>query len=118
MVNPGLVLAAFLGASPAPSPVAATATSPVGPAGGRVPALIFAVVGDTRPALPDEFSPYPIEVASQIKPQVMAEILAQMSADVAERLTVELVSKAQASAQPDGAAGGLPKIEGQPIPTQ
>lgn len=59
-----------------------------------------------------------IQVASQIKPQVMAEILAQMSADVAERLTVELVSKAQASAQPDGASAGLPKIEGQPTPTQ
>jgi len=59
-----------------------------------------------------------IEVASQIKPQAMAEILAQMSPDVAERLTVELVSKAQASVQPDGAAAGLPKIEGQPTPTQ
>jgi flagellar motility protein MotE (MotC chaperone) len=59
-----------------------------------------------------------IQVASQIKPQVMAEILAQMSADVAERLTVELVSKAQASAQADGASAGLPKIEGQPTPTQ
>jgi flagellar motility protein MotE (MotC chaperone) len=59
-----------------------------------------------------------IEVASQIKPQAMAEILALMSPDVAERLTVELVSKAQASAQPDGGAAGLPKIEGQPTPTQ
>jgi flagellar motility protein MotE (MotC chaperone) len=59
-----------------------------------------------------------IQVASQIKPQVMAEILAQMSADVAERLTVELVSKAQVSAQADGASAGLPKIEGQPTPTQ
>jgi len=59
-----------------------------------------------------------IEVASQIKPQAMAEILALMSPDVAERLTVELVNKAQASAQPDGAAAGLPKIEGQPTPTQ
>jgi hypothetical protein len=44
----------------------------VGPAGGRVPALIFAVVGDTRPALPDEFSPYPIEVASQIYGDIQA----------------------------------------------
>ncbi len=47
----------------------------------------------------------------------MAEILAQMSPDVAQQLTVELASKAQ-QAKPDGAAAGLPKIEGQPTPTQ
>jgi flagellar motility protein MotE (MotC chaperone) len=53
-----------------------------------------------------------LEVASQIKPQQMAEIMAQMSPDTAERLTVELASKAQ-DAKPDGPAD-LPKIEGQP----
>jgi hypothetical protein len=38
----------------------------VGPSGGRVPSLIFAVVGDTRPSLPDDFSRYPLHMASQI----------------------------------------------------
>ena len=32
-------------------------------------------------------------MASQIKPQIMAAILAQMSPEVAERLTVELAAK-------------------------
>lgn len=52
-----------------------------------------------------------IEVASQIKPQKMSDILAQMSPDAAERLTVELANKAQ---QPTpGTAADLPKIRGQ-----
>ena len=42
----------------------------------------------------------------------MADILAQMSAETAERLTVELASRAKAAAK-DG-AGELPKIEGRP----
>jgi flagellar motility protein MotE (MotC chaperone) len=53
-----------------------------------------------------------IEVASQINPRTMSEILAQMSADRADQLTVELASRAQAS--PKNAAAGLPKIEGRP----
>jgi flagellar motility protein MotE (MotC chaperone) len=54
-----------------------------------------------------------ITVSSLINPRQMAEILAQMSPDVAERLTVELASKAQQAG--DTAAGGdLPKIQGQP----
>jgi flagellar motility protein MotE (MotC chaperone) len=53
-----------------------------------------------------------LQVASQINPRGMAEILAQMSPDTAERLTVELASKAQ-SAKPDSPSQ-LPKIEGQP----
>jgi flagellar motility protein MotE (MotC chaperone) len=53
-----------------------------------------------------------IEVASQINPRSMSEILALMSADRAEQLTVELASRAQAS--PKDAAAGLPKIEGRP----
>ncbi len=56
-----------------------------------------------------------LEVASQIKPQKMSDILAQMSPDTAERLTVELANKAQQSAKPNGAPE-LPKIQGQPAP--
>lgn len=52
-----------------------------------------------------------IEVASQIKPQKMSDIMAQMSPDTAERLTVELANKAQAP-KPDSATD-LPKIRGQ-----
>jgi flagellar motility protein MotE (MotC chaperone) len=53
-----------------------------------------------------------LSVVSAINPRTMAEILAQMSPDVAQRLTVELASKAQ-QAKADGPAD-LPKIQGQP----
>jgi flagellar motility protein MotE (MotC chaperone) len=53
-----------------------------------------------------------LQVASQINPRNMSEILAQMSPDRAEQLTVELASRAQAS--PKNPAVGLPKIEGRP----
>jgi flagellar motility protein MotE (MotC chaperone) len=53
-----------------------------------------------------------IQVASQINPRAMADIMAQMTPDMAERLTVELASKAQQTAKNDPAQ--LPKIEGQP----
>ncbi len=53
-----------------------------------------------------------IKVASQINPRVMADIMAQMTPDVAEHLTVELASKAQEPAK--NAPGELPKIEGKP----
>lgn len=53
-----------------------------------------------------------IEVASQIKPQAMAEILAQMAPDIAQRLTVDMASREQ-QAKSDGPAD-LPKIQGQP----
>jgi flagellar motility protein MotE (MotC chaperone) len=53
-----------------------------------------------------------LEVASQINPRNMSEILAQMSPDRAERLTVELASRAQA--KPKDAHADLPKIEGRP----
>ncbi|MGB7098820.1 MAG: flagellar protein FlbB [Xanthobacteraceae bacterium] len=52
-----------------------------------------------------------LEVASQIKPRTMSEIMAQMQPDTAERLTVELASRAKAAAKP---GGELPKIEGRP----
>jgi flagellar motility protein MotE (MotC chaperone) len=53
-----------------------------------------------------------IEVASQIKPQQMAAILAQMSPETAERLTVELASRA--SGERSSNPSNLPKIEGRP----
>jgi flagellar motility protein MotE (MotC chaperone) len=53
-----------------------------------------------------------LQVASQINPRNMSEILAQMSPDRAERLTVELASRAQAA--PKGGNAELPKIEGRP----
>jgi flagellar motility protein MotE (MotC chaperone) len=53
-----------------------------------------------------------LEVASKINPRTMAEILAQMSADVAQHLTVELASQAQ-QVSASGPAD-LPKIQGQP----
>jgi flagellar motility protein MotE (MotC chaperone) len=52
-----------------------------------------------------------IEVASEINPRKMSDILAQMSADTAERLTVELANKAQQVSQSGAAV--LPKIDGQ-----
>lgn len=55
-----------------------------------------------------------IEVASRMKPQKMADVLAQMQPEAAERLTVELArrSGAVAAAAP---ASSLPKIEGRPV---
>jgi flagellar motility protein MotE (MotC chaperone) len=53
-----------------------------------------------------------IEVATQMKPAKMAEVLGQMSPESAERLTVELARRA------DGAKPGtdqLPKIDGKPV---
>jgi flagellar motility protein MotE (MotC chaperone) len=53
-----------------------------------------------------------LQVASQINPRNMSEILAQMSPDAAQRLTVELANRAQAVSK--GPNGELPKIEGHP----
>lgn len=53
-----------------------------------------------------------IKVASAINPRTMADIMAQMSPEIAEKLTVALASKAQQTAKNDPAE--LPKIEGQP----
>ena len=45
----------------------------------------------------------------------MADIAAQMSPDVAQRLTVELADKAQNQAKHgDASAANLPEIQGQP----
>jgi flagellar motility protein MotE (MotC chaperone) len=53
-----------------------------------------------------------IKVASQINPRSMADIMAQMTPDVADRLTVELASKAEGPTK--NAPAELPKIEGRP----
>lgn len=53
-----------------------------------------------------------IEVASAINPRTMADIMAQMSPPIAQRLTVALASKAQRAAKNE--PGELPKIQGQP----
>jgi len=56
-----------------------------------------------------------LEVAAQINPRTMADIVAQMSPDVAQHLTVELADKAQQQPKDgDPSAASLPKIEGQP----
>ena len=54
-----------------------------------------------------------IEVASQINPRRMSEILAQMSPGSAEKLTVSLASRAKEKPE----TKELPKIEGRPPPT-
>ena len=56
-----------------------------------------------------------IKVAGAIKPQAMADIMAQMSPEMAERLTVALASKAQAPAGGSNNPAELPKIKGQPL---
>jgi flagellar motility protein MotE (MotC chaperone) len=53
-----------------------------------------------------------VEVATQMKPAKMSEILAAMTSESAERLTVELASRASAGPRPQG-ADQLPKIEGK-----
>jgi flagellar motility protein MotE (MotC chaperone) len=50
------------------------------------------------------------DVATQINPRRMSDILAQMSADSAERLTVEIANRARDAGKP----AELPKIEGRP----
>ncbi len=53
-----------------------------------------------------------IDMTSQINPRRMSEILAQMSPDAAERLTVELASRASGVEKAANPAN-LPKIEGR-----
>jgi flagellar motility protein MotE (MotC chaperone) len=53
-----------------------------------------------------------LEVASQIKPQRMSEIMAQMTPEAAERLTVELAARGGADRVLN--PSNLPKIEGRP----
>jgi len=55
-----------------------------------------------------------IEVASQINPRRMSDIMGQMSSEAAERLTVELANRATAMGDRGIDVGNLPKIEGTP----
>src|SRR6188768_2980679 len=53
-----------------------------------------------------------VDVSTQMKPATMSPILSQMSPEAAERLTVELASRA--AAQKVQAADALPQIQGRP----
>ena len=54
-----------------------------------------------------------VEVATQINPRRMSDILAQMSPEAAERLTVELANRASGAESAESPTN-LPKIEGKP----
>jgi flagellar motility protein MotE (MotC chaperone) len=56
-----------------------------------------------------------LEVVSQINPRRMADIMAQMQPETAERLTVEMANRAT-SPEKTLAGNDLPKIEGKPSP--
>src|SRR5580700_1048071 len=60
--------------------------------------------------------PVLFEIASQIAPRKMADILGLMSPEVAERLTVEMARRA--GADKSASTADLPKIEGKVIPPQ
>jgi flagellar motility protein MotE (MotC chaperone) len=53
-----------------------------------------------------------LEVAKEVNPRRMSDILAQMTPEAAERLTVELATRSQQEKAP--APSELPKIEGRP----
>lgn len=55
-----------------------------------------------------------VEVASQINPRRMSDILGNMSSEAAERLTVELANRATAAMDKSQDISNLPKIEGKP----
>ncbi|MEA2992726.1 MAG: hypothetical protein QOD40_1646 [Alphaproteobacteria bacterium] len=57
-----------------------------------------------------------IQVATQLNPRRMSDILGQMSPEAAERLTVELANRAS-SAEKMPSASDLPKISGKPSGT-
>jgi flagellar motility protein MotE (MotC chaperone) len=58
--------------------------------------------------------PVLIEIASQIAPRKMSDIMGLMSPEAAERLTVELAHRA--GADKPSTAAELPKIEGKVLP--
>lgn len=60
--------------------------------------------------------PVLFEIASQIAPRKMADILGLMSAEAAERLTVEMAHRA--GTDKSAATADLPKIEGKLLPPQ
>jgi flagellar motility protein MotE (MotC chaperone) len=55
-----------------------------------------------------------VEVSTQINPRKMSEILAQMTPEAAERLTVEIANRA--ASEKTQSAEALPQIEGRPNP--
>lgn len=63
--------------------------------------------------------PVLIEIASKIAPRKMSDILGLMSAESAEKLTVELARRATGKSMEASASAStadLPKIEGRPVP--
>jgi flagellar motility protein MotE (MotC chaperone) len=58
--------------------------------------------------------PVLIEIAAQINPRKMSDIMGQMQPDAAERLTVELAHRA--TGETTDASAVLPKIEGKVLP--
>ena len=60
--------------------------------------------------------PVLFEIASHIAPRKMADILGQMSPEVAERLTVEMARRA--GGDQSGSDADLPKIEGKVVQPQ
>jgi flagellar motility protein MotE (MotC chaperone) len=54
------------------------------------------------------------DVAKLIQPRRMSDILAQMTPEAAQKLTVELANRAQSEAKPAQTPQELPKIEGRP----
>jgi flagellar motility protein MotE (MotC chaperone) len=59
--------------------------------------------------------PVLFEIASQIAPRKMSDILGLMQPEAAERLTVELARRASGGER-SASASELPKIEGRPMP--
>ena len=55
-----------------------------------------------------------IEIASQIAPRKMSDIMGVMSPEAAERLTVEMARRAGGGGDQSASAGDLPKIDGKP----
>jgi flagellar motility protein MotE (MotC chaperone) len=58
--------------------------------------------------------PVLIEIATQIAPRKMSDILGLMATDAAERLTVEMARRA--GSDKSASASDLPKIEGKVLP--
>jgi flagellar motility protein MotE (MotC chaperone) len=60
--------------------------------------------------------PVLIEIATQIAPRKMSDILGLMSTDAAGRLTVEMARRAGSDQSASASAADLPKIEGKMLP--
>jgi flagellar motility protein MotE (MotC chaperone) len=60
--------------------------------------------------------PVLIEIATQIAPRKMSDILGLMSTEAAERLTVEMARRAGGDKSTSASAVDLPKIEGKMLP--